>query len=466
MAAIDKTERLRKALLASGLFDAGWYAAAYPDVALTGMDPLEHFLRIGLLTHRDPGPDFSETFFRIAAPGIGNSGGSALIHRLEHGPLPVQASRVMMAAMALARTGRDGDAMRLARAHLGPEADRPLQLFQANKAVAAGGWNAWLAHLNAYLAPYRIAPVALRDGGSLLHRLTTAPLPAVTGGPKVSIIMPAHDAAATVGAAAGSILRQTWTNLELLIVDDASSDGTWRVLEGLAAADPRVRIRRNPRNVGPYVSKNLALREASGDWITGHDADDWAHPQRIENHVAAVLQTQGAIRAGTNFMLRVASSGRFGNVIGTSPHHSPDGIRRRAFISCLFHRQTMDRQLGFWDSVRFGADGEMLNRVQRVLGPAYRDFDLFAMLCLDLTGSLTNDAEHGLNTASGVSETRRSYNAAYEVWHASADPATLRLDFPPAARPFPVPEAVTVPAADIAACEADETARRQPSAAG
>jgi len=440
---------LRKALLASGLFDPVWYAAEYPDVAMTGLDPLEHFLTAGMLMGRDPGPDFSEALIHAAAPELVVADRTALQQWLESGGLDLPRHRVMLGAMALATQGRSDDAMRLARRFLGREAERPLKLFAANKAMQADDEQGWLSHLNDYLAPYAIAPLRLRPGQSLLHRLHTDPIAQKCGGPLVSIIMPAFRSETTVEVAADSILRQSWSNLELLIVDDASDDGTWAALKRLTARDSRVRVRRNPRNLGPYVSKNLALREARGEFVTGHDADDWAHPQRIENHMSAVLASQGAIKAGTNMMLRVNPAGLFDNVANSSQHHSPDGIRRRAFISCLFEREALQRQLGFYDCVRFGADGEMLRRAQKVLGPAFRDFDLFAMICVDSPGGLTNDPEHGLRTADGISATRRHYNANWGEWHRQTAAADLYMPFPMPDRPFPALPELQVSQSDI-----------------
>ena len=449
-----RAEGLRAALAASGLFDAGWYAAQYPDVARSGLPPLEHFLLAGMLMGRDPGPGFSEAFMRAAVPRLNLPGKSALRIWLEDGPCEVPRERVLPAAKALADTGRAGDAMRMARRYLGAGAERPLRLFAANEALSRGDRQGWLSCVNDYLAPFGVAPLRLRGGENLLRQLHTDPVPKTGGGPLVSVIMPAFEAEATIEAAAASILEQSWANLELLIVDDASGDGTWAAMRRIAASDSRVRIRRNARNVGPYVSKNLALAQAGGRFVTGHDADDWAHPQRIERHMARVLESQGAIRAGTGMMFRLDPVGRVENIIPSSPDHSPDGIRRRAFISCLFEREALDRELGFFDCVRFGGDGEMLYRARKVLGSAWRDFDLLTMICMDFPGSLTNHPEHGLKTAAGISETRRRYAAAYEKWHDEAAPAELRMAFPSPRRPFPAPPEIIVPAADMAALRA------------
>lgn len=435
---------IRDLLTESGLFDATWYVAQYPDVLLSGRAPLDHFLAVGMILKRDPGPDFSETFMRLAVPGLLKDGYSALIQWLKLGCPNIPKENVMLGAVALAQQGRRRDAVRMARRFLGSDAERPTKLFAANAAILEGDEQGWLESLNDYLAPYGIAPVQLRAGSSLLHRLHAAPIKVTSGGPLVSVIMPAYRAADQVEAAAHSILNQTWANLELLIIDDGSDDGTWPILQQLAVCDSRVRIRRNPHNLGPYVSKNLALRDAQGAFVTGHDADDWAHPQRIEMHMARILESQGAIRAGTGMMLRVSPGGLFDNAIGISTHHSPDGIRRRAFISCLFDRDIMMRQIGFYDCVRFGADGEMLHRAKRVLGPAFQDFDIFTMLCMDTPDSLTNHPEHGLKTEHGISTVRCRYNASWRKWHSSS--TELFLPFPPGMRRFPLPEELQVPA--------------------
>ena len=447
---------IRDLLLESGLFDAEWYAAQYPDVVPSGKNPLDHFLTVGMILGRNPGPDFSEAFMRIAAPHLLSDGKTALVRWLELGCPGIPPENVVTGAAALARQGRRRDAMIMARRFLGRDAEDPMKLFAASIAILEGDDRGWLWHLNDYLAPYGIVPVQLRAGPSLLHRFHAAPVKANPGGPLVSVIMPAYRAASHLEAAARSILDQSWANLELLIVDDASDDGTWPVLQKLALCDSRVRIRRNSRNLGPYVSKNLALRDARGHFVTGHDADDWAHPQRIEMHMARIIESQGAVKAGTGMMLRVSPGGLFDNAIGTSPHHSPDGLRRRAFISCLFERDTMMRRIGFYDCVRFGADNEMLHRAQRVLGPAFRDFDVFNMICMDLPDSLTNHPDHGLKTAHGVSTVRRRYNSRWRTWHNTSAPDDLVLAFPPGKRRFPVPREIRIPIKDIDQAQQDQ----------
>ena len=239
------------------------------------------------------------------------------------------------------------------------------EVLRANAALERHDAAGWLDHLNRYLVHGRIAPVRLREGDSLLARFTTDRLRAVEQGPLVTVIMPAWNAAHTVEHAAGSILAQTWRPVELIIVDDASTDDTWAALCRIRDGDPRVRILRNRRNVGPYVSKNIALMSARGEFVTGHDADDWAHPQRIERHVRSLLDSQGAIRASVAYMLRLTPEGRFSFITRTN-EFSFDGAARKALISCMFRHEDLKQRLGFWDAVRFAADSEMMSRVLRI----------------------------------------------------------------------------------------------------
>ncbi len=100
--------------------------------------------------------------------------------------------------------------------------------------------------------------------------------------------MPARNAAPFVAAAIESALAQTYGNFELLVVDDASTDQTADIVVGYAAKDPRVRLLRRAESGGGAVARNMALREARGEWIAVLDADDLWRPRRLELQLAAV----------------------------------------------------------------------------------------------------------------------------------------------------------------------------------
>lgn len=112
--------------------------------------------------------------------------------------------------------------------------------------------------------------------------------------PQVSVVMPVWNGARYIGRAIESVLSQTLTYLELVIIDDGSTDDTRSVIE--AYADPRVRLLCNERNRGPAFSRNRGVCAARGEWIALLDADDWFSPARLETLCArAALQGADAI---------------------------------------------------------------------------------------------------------------------------------------------------------------------------
>ena len=101
----------------------------------------------------------------------------------------------------------------------------------------------------------------------------------------VSIIMPSYNTAQFIKQSIQSVLAQTHTNWELIIVDDCSMDNTDEIV-GEYFADERIRYLKNEKNGGAAVSRNYALREAKGKWITFLDSDDLWHPQKLEKQLA------------------------------------------------------------------------------------------------------------------------------------------------------------------------------------
>ncbi|MBN7141216.1 hypothetical protein ACP88_11515 [Pseudomonas oleovorans] len=303
----------------------------------------------------------------------------------------------------------------------------------------------WLSYFNAYLKPFDLAPVSLSAvGGTRFSRLRVAEPLAPVQGPLISVIMPAFNAEATLRHAAQSILEQTWRNLQLIIVDDCSSDATWEIAQQIAGQDSRVLALRNAANVGPYVSKNLALRLAKGEYITGQDADDWSHPQRLERDIEPILTSNGQLLAVLSGMVRMNSEGEFCRFakVGTS---SADGVRRVASISLLIEAKYLRDVLGGWDSVRFGADSELIIRAEKIMGEQFERLDHIGMFCLDLDTSLTNDPVFGVSKVSGISPVRKEFRDAYMKWHLSIDKKTARLPFPHVDRRFKAPKAMLVP---------------------
>ncbi|MCC5976334.1 MAG: glycosyltransferase family 2 protein, partial [Rubellimicrobium sp.] len=326
---IDPIPARAAILSGSNLFDPAWYRRMHRDVGLLGMDAAQHYLRYGHEMGRMSRHDTRLNDAAIAALDVP----------------PPKRGQVIRTANDIALGGQDVLAIAFAELHLPDEFLHTADALRANAALKSGDRDGWLRHLNIYLAHYRSPEVVLQDGAVLLERLGAAPLAPVTDGPLVTVIMPAWNAERTVRAAARSILNQSWRQLELIIVDDASDDTTPQVLQEIAAADPRVTVLRNRVNVGPYVSKNIALMQAKGDWVTGHDADDWSFPNRLHDHISKA-RAAGA-PASYSYMLRMLDTGEL-NQFSNVGAFSRDGVARVASISTLFAADFLRERLGAW----------------------------------------------------------------------------------------------------------------------
>lgn len=106
--------------------------------------------------------------------------------------------------------------------------------------------------------------------------------------PLVSVILTTFDPQpAELLTSVRSIVNQSWRNIELLVVDDHSTEASSALFEELRAMDHRVRVIRMPQNGGTYLARNAGIQEAKGEYVTGQDTDDWSHPHRIEKQLRA-----------------------------------------------------------------------------------------------------------------------------------------------------------------------------------
>ncbi|MEW4571273.1 glycosyltransferase [Tautonia sp. JC769] len=115
--------------------------------------------------------------------------------------------------------------------------------------------------------------------------------------PAVSVLMPAYNAERYIEEAAESILAQTFTDFEFLIIDDGSTDGTRSILERIAARDSRVRLVSRP-NAGYVVSLNEMIGMARAPLLARMDADDVAFPGRFEQQVAFLNEHPEVVAVG------------------------------------------------------------------------------------------------------------------------------------------------------------------------
>lgn len=133
----------------------------------------------------------------------------------------------------------------------------------------------------------------------------------------VSVVMPMFNAERFLRRPVESVLAQTHGDLELLVADDASSDGSVAMIEDYARRDARVRLLPATVNGGVAAARNRALAAAGGRWVAFLDSDDWWHPAKLERQLDS-LERSGA-RIGYTAYQRVAEDGRALAVVRPPP---------------------------------------------------------------------------------------------------------------------------------------------------
>lgn len=170
--------------------------------------------------------------------------------------------------------------------------------------------------------------------------------------PKISVILPAYNAEKYLQKAVQSILAQTYTGFELLIIEDGSTDNTSAIANAAAEKDPRIRILTNPQNLGLTPTLNTGLGEASGEFIARQDADDTSEPNRFALQVE-YLQTHSEVGlvGCCNFEMQADGSRRKKSAQLQSPTFA-DLQQRNYFVhSSVMMRKSVLDKVGFYDPV-------------------------------------------------------------------------------------------------------------------
>lgn len=122
--------------------------------------------------------------------------------------------------------------------------------------------------------------------------------------PRVSIVVPVYNCEAFIDSALNSALTQTEQSLEVIVVDDASTDGTCAVVERYCERDSRVRLIRSKTQRGPAHARNIGFDAASGEWLAILDADDWFTEDRLSRLLAEAELEDYSFVADNQFFIR------------------------------------------------------------------------------------------------------------------------------------------------------------------
>jgi hypothetical protein len=246
--------------------------------------------------------------------------------------------------------------------------------------------------------------------------------------PLVSVVMTSHNTAQYVEDAVTSLMRQSWRNLEVIVVDDASSDATWQVLTRIQAVNTRIKVRRLNTNLGTYFAKNHGIQQAKGEFIFFQDSDDLSHPDRIALCMRALMRPQTiAVRSCYS---RVAFPEGVVYPVNDTFYRLgliTLGVRRAAF-----------NDIGYFNCTSKASDEEFLDRLTLLAQHQQKNIDSIQLPLYFNTlreGSLfadmvTNDPEQSGTIQQKPSVSRAAYQEQYRAVHQRlATPQQLQQHF-------------------------------------
>jgi succinoglycan biosynthesis protein ExoO len=197
----------------------------------------------------------------------------------------------------------------------------------------------------------------------------------LSAGPwSVSVVMPAYNVGPVVATAIESVVAQTHGAHEIIVVDDASQDDTGAVVRNLAAANPRIKLISLEENGGVSHARNVAIEQASGEWIAILDADDAWEPQRLET-LLKIAEDTGADFVADNLQIYDLAAKSVSRTTFTVPwrthvlttrdmfsNHIP-GISRRfshGHLKPILRRSFIEsNHITYDESMRFSSDSKI-----------------------------------------------------------------------------------------------------------
>lgn len=187
----------------------------------------------------------------------------------------------------------------------------------------------------------------------------------------ITVVLPVRNRAGLVEAAVRSVLAQTWTDFELVVVDGGSTDGTVEVLRRLATQDPRMRLVLHDRAEGVAAARNAGVHQARGRYLAFQDSDDSWHADKLRRQMDALRALPGARMAYTGMRRHFPGGTRM-----TPPDWGPASqgdlhrrLLRGAFMSTptlLLERALFDEVGGFDERLSFHEDWDLAVRCSAV----------------------------------------------------------------------------------------------------
>lgn len=269
---------------------------------------------------------------------------------------------------------------------------------------------AWLDGVNELFVQENLNPIEIdfESEFSLLDAITTSSTK-ICGGPLVSVIVPTFNGSGLIDTTLRCLKNQTWSNLEIIVVDDGSGSEHTVELERIVSKYDGVQLILQPENLGAYPARNRALEEATGEFITVHDDDDWSHPQKIQVQVEHLIANSDCVANMTRHA-RVTPDLWFTRINNNPSVAQPN-------FSSLMLRKSMIEELGGWDNVNRGADAEFRDRLVAATG---KPVEILRKVPLSFTRTHSNSLTAGEIGRGYIDPSRLFYQRSYQLSHEDA----------------------------------------------
>ncbi|AWX13664.1 glycosyl transferase family 2 [Mergibacter septicus] len=298
-----------------------------------------------------------------------------------------------------------------------------------------------LEYLNGFLNDYQLEEVQLIDKkkGLNVFNLTCVCEEIYSEGlPLVSILVTTFNSQESIECCLKSLLLQTYSNIEVIVVDDNSTDNTLEIIIDFIQEDKRIKLISLPHNIGTFSAKNIGLQYVKGEFITCQDSDDYAHPRKIEEQIIPLLEDNNIICTVSDWIRLDNKGNAYSRFIYPIMRHNP--------ASLMFRKEIVLNNIGYWDYVRIGADSEFYERLKLFFGSkSVKKIRKPLTFGAHRENSLMTSKDTGYDS-NGLSNIRLEYWEAWRKWHIHCckNKQLLKISGGLSHRPFSVPKEIEV----------------------
>ena len=248
--------------------------------------------------------------------------------------------------------------------------------------------------------------------------------------PLVSVIIPLYNTEKYIEKAINSVINQTYTNWQLIIIDDCSTDSSLEIVMNIRKSNKfsneKMVIKRMTKNMGTYVALNIGLQLAKGKYFCVLGSDDMYIPEKLQIQIDEFTKNPNYVCVAGKY-IRKDLKGNICSDLDVSIEKMKTGTLGEC--TCLYSMSIIDK-IGYYDCVRYGADTSFIWRLRKYLGndDKIKRIDNILYIAIKRPNRLTIASTH---------RNRIIYSSTFKKWLKQGN---YYIGFPLKKRPYNVPE--------------------------